>query len=75
MGVVGSASVSGESHDYVTSARQVGCKARQRPVDIIEIEEMMETFAAIVLTAVFVPLLFLGIILMIVLVVFALSFL
>jgi hypothetical protein len=44
-------------------------------VGVIEMEGMMETLAAIVLTAIFVPVLFLGIIMMIVLVVFALSFL
>jgi hypothetical protein len=69
------ASAFGKSHDYVTPARQVGRETRQSPVDVIEREEMMETFAAIVLTAVFVPVLFLAIIVAIVLVAVALSFL
>ena len=89
--------ISGKSHDYVTSAHQVGCEARQSQgpavpwpyccaaqvgtpsgagqMDVIEIEGMMETFAAIVVAAVVVLFVVLGILMVALLIGFVLSFL
>jgi hypothetical protein len=63
-----------KSPEHVTSAHQVGGEAWQKS-DVIEIEGMMEAFAAIVVAVIVVPLVLLGIISVAVLTGFILSFL
>ena len=74
-GLLGPGQATNSSGQHGRQIRHPAVPVRSRPKDVITIEELMETLAAIVVVVVVVPLVLLGIILVEVLTGFILSFL